>query len=1014
MFQELHLAKFRSVRHVSMPKHVVVQQGLCTQRQTHPRKVVWSREISFQDKESHATISTPHSLEDFGLQEARAQNNFVGGSIWVDHASGYIDVRPQVSFSAADTLHAKLQFERMAQSCGVKVVGYHTDNGIFGAAEFVDKIREMGQDVRFSGVGTPHQNGVAERAIGTVVRMATSMLLHAAIRWPDVADASLWPMVLEYAAYVYNHMPHDNSGIAPIDIWTRTTWPREQLRNLHVWGCPAYVLDPKLQGGNKLPKWQPRSRRGIFVGLSRMHSSSVGQILNLRTGTISPQFHVVYDDWFSTVMSNEEMPSNWEDLCITSRFQNYVEGIADLDDEWLADDELAARRHHARVQEVQPPPQEILPPPAPEPTEPSTPEPSPVRQAIPVVTPTPNSPQPTLPSEEPSPNVQQSVRTRYGRRVHPPQRYDPSKGYVLQSGFDYVLGLLSFYGSASQREQINAHLASLWTDPTTGVIEFTDPMVFATKNDPDRPTYREALMGDEAEGYGEAMTQEISDLEGQGTWTVIPRSSLPPGKNVLPGIWAFQKKRFPDGRVRKLKARFCVRGDRQVEGIDFFETYAPVVPWSTVRLLLVMAITFNLSTVQVDFSNAFAQATLEEEVYISLPQGFAHSEGADVVLRLNKSLYGLKQAALCWYELLKKGLEDIGFKMQSNTPCLFIHPDVICLVYVDDCLFFAREKGRIDAVIAKLKRAGFSLKVEGDVNAFLGIDISRNENGSFVLKQPSLIQRVLQATKMQDCHAKPTPAKVETLGTDVDGAPRKDDWSYPSVIGMMLYLSTNTRPDIAFAVHQCARFTNNAKASHEEAVKRICRYLKGTQDQGMIVKPSEELKIDCYVDSDFAGLWGSEDNQDPVCVKSRTGYVLMLAGCPLLWVSKLQTEIALSTMEAEYIALSQAMRDLLPMRAMIQEVIGSLVPSSVNGNVTCLTHSTIFEDNDATRILATSPRMTPRSKHIAVKYHFFREKVASGEVQIQRVDSSDQKADIFTKGLVQVKFEALRKSLMGW
>jgi hypothetical protein len=585
--------------------------------------------------------------------------------------------------------------------------------------------------------------------------------------------------------------------------------------------------------------------------------------------------------------------------------------------------------------------------------------------------------------------------TRYGRKVRAPTRFNPSRGYV-----------------AHQRERL--YIMSLALDPDKGTLE--DPSFFAlkTKRDPDRPSYREAMLSEDAEGYGKAMGEEVKGLEKQETWEFFPRSQVPKGKRVLPGIWAFLKKRFPDGRVRKLKARYCVRGDLQTEGVDYFETYAPVVSWSTVRLLLILAIVYGLASKQADFSNAFAQAKLEEEIYIELPQGFQHPDGQDVVLKLNKSLYGLKQAALCWYELLKKGLESVGFKAKSTDPCLFIHPDVICLVYVDDCLFFAKDVKSIDAVLQKLKNKGFALTVEGDVNAFLGIDISRSQDGCYVLKQPGLIQRVLQATKMADCHARPTPAGATPLGKDAEGMPRKEEWSYPSIIGMMLYLSTNSRPDIAFAVHQCARFTHSPLASHEEGVKRICRYLKGTQDKGMIVKPTGELKIDCFVDSDFAGLWRQEDDQDPVCVKSRTGYVLMLAGCPLLWVSKLQTEIALSTMESEYIALSQSMRDVIPMRQVTQDVIGSLVPASRGSRVEVLTRSTIFEDNDATRILALSPKLTPRSKHIAIKYHFFREKIASGEINIERVDSSENVADIFTKGLDHVKFQAMRKKLIGW
>ena len=163
------------------------------------------------------------------------------------------------------------------------------------------------------------------------------------------------------------------------------------------------------------------------------------------------------------------------------------------------------------------------------------------------------------------------------------------------------------------------------------------------------------------------------------------------------------------------------------------------------------------------------------------------------------------------------------------------------------------------------------------------------------------------------------------------------------------------------------------------------------------------------MDADFAGLWSFEDNQDPVCIKSRMGYVLTFGGCPLLWASKLQTEIALSTMEAEYIALSQSMRDVIPTKSLIKEVLSHL---GVSLEGVC-THSTIFEDNNGALTLANAPKMTPRSKHIGIKYHFFREHVKKKTVKIVYVCSDLQKADFFTKGLPVPKFQIMRKLLMG-
>ena len=248
------------------------------------------------------------------------------------------------------------------------------------------------------------------------------------------------------------------------------------------------------------------------------------------------------------------------------------------------------------------------------------------------------------------------------------------------------------------------------------------------------------------------------------------------------------------------------------------------------------------------------------------------------------------------------------------------------------------------------------------------------------------------------------------MGTNENGAPLDEDWKYSSIVGMLLYLSSNSRPDIQFAVHQCARFNHNPKKSHGEAIKRIVRYLQGTKDKGLKFKPTQEMELDLYVDADFAGLWNYEHDQDPVCVKSRTGYVITLGGCPVIWSSKLQTEIALSTLEAEYIALSSAMRELVPARRLLKE-IG--LRCKLDFVKSAMVHSTIFEDNNGALILAKAPKLTPRTKHIAVKYHWFKSLIGD-KFRITKVNSKAQKADIFTKGLDQEAFERVRKLLCGW
>ena len=229
---------------------------------------------------------------------------------------------------------------------------------------------------------------------------------------------------------------------------------------------------------------------------------------------------------------------------------------------------------------------------------------------------------------------------------------------------------------------------------------------------------------------------------------------------------------------------------------------------------------------------------------------------------------------------------------------------------------------------------------------------------------------------------------------------------------MLTYISRNTRPDIENAVHQCARFQLNPKKAHENAVTRIGRYLLGTRDKGIQFKPdiTKLDNIECYVDADFAGNYTKEINYDPASCKSRTGCVIKYAGCPIHWFSRMQSEISLSTTEAEYIALSTAARELLPMRHLLSKIASKMSIITKPPRI----HCTLFEDNIGAEMLAKAPKMNPRTKHIAIKYHFFREAVKNKILKITRIDTKNQLADIFTKPTPLSTLEPLRKEIMGW
>ena len=315
---------------------------------------------------------------------------------------------------------------------------------------------------------------------------------------------------------------------------------------------------------------------------------------------------------------------------------------------------------------------------------------------------------------------------------------------------------------------------------------------------------------------------------------------------------------------------------------------------------------------------------------------------------------------------------------------------MIVLTYVDDCIIVGDSMNEIDAFVKSMMDGpeNFILTDEGDIDKFLkflGININHLGPNKFELSQPFLIDRIVTLLGLKDnefdaqTNTRATPIKGLVLNKDLNGKPKKYSWKYRTAVGMLSYLQGNTRPEISMAVHQTARFCNNPMLSHEKAVMRLGRYLLHTKDRGIIFEPDKSKGLECYVDADFAGGWSAADSDDADNVMSRTGFIIMYANCPIYWCSKLQTEIALSTAEAEYIALSQALREVIPLMTLMEE-LHKVFPVHVSTpNFVCKVH----EDNQSCIKMANSEKFTPRTKHIALKYHHFKSHVQKKLIDIE-------------------------------
>jgi hypothetical protein len=365
----------------------------------------------------------------------------------------------------------------------------------------------------------------------------------------------------------------------------------------------------------------------------------------------------------------------------------------------------------------------------------------------------------------------------------------------------------------------------------------------------------------------------------------------------------------------------------------------------------------------------------------------------------------------------KGKLEELNFRQSDADPCLFISPTVICLIYVDDALFVYKSPEEVDILTKKMKDLGMLFEEESDVAGYLGVLIDRDpDNDTITLRQSGLAQRIVEALHLDD-DTPPikTPADA-FLPQDVDGEHAHEIYNYASVAGMLQYLQGHSRPDISFAVSQVSRYTFGPKRSHELAIERIGRYLKGTIDKGLILKPNLKettFKIDVYVDAAFASGWGTELGSNPDSVKSRTGYIVEVMGCSVIWCSKLQPCIATSTMESEYTALSMALRAAIPLMA-----VTASINNGLNFTATKFLQfkATVHEDNMGALKLShlEQGRNTPRSKFYALKLHWFRSWLKPKEIEIIHCPTKDQKADFLTKPLTRSNFEACRFLSMGW
>jgi hypothetical protein len=505
--------------------------------------------------------------------------------------------------------------------------------------------------------------------------------------------------------------------------------------------------------------------------------------------------------------------------------------------------------------------------------------------------------------------------------------------------------------------------------------------------DPPRD-YKEAMSRSDRPKWEIAMNKELESIKDNNVWELVPR---PKHQKVVDSRWVLRVK---DNGL--YKARFCAKGYVQQWGVDYVDTFAPVVRYTSVRALFAIAAGLGLQVHQMDVVTAFLYSQLNETVYVEQPEGYEVSGHEDWVYLLKRALYGLKQAPLAWYENIKMALQGFDFIRCELDYGIFVtmrngYP-VYLAVYVDDLLVMGERTQDIEEIKDLLKKR-YKMKDLGVAKRFLGMDIEYRENGAIKLHLKQYLQGILERHGMQSCNPVSTPMDSSVkLTTAIDSDAMADVKEYQQIIGELQFASIVARPDISCTVSTLSQFNVKPTSIHLAAAKRVLRYLKGTMELGIVYSPPVR-EATAFSDADWAG---NHDNR-----RSRTGYVVMLSNGAISWRSSLQQTVALSTTEAEYMALTEACKEVEWVRGLLKELrYGSDLPT------------TLSTDNEGALALANNPVSHNRTKHIAIRHHYVREKIADKSVWIQHVPTEMMTADSLTKALARQK-HAKCTQLMG-
>jgi hypothetical protein len=826
----------------------------------------------------------------------------------------------------------------------VKII--RSDNG----TEFTcmkQNFRDCGIIHETSCVGTPQQNGRVERKHRHILNVAR------ALRFQAQLPIEFWGKCALAACYLINRTPTKTlDGRTPYELLYGKA---PSLEHLRVVGCLAYAHNQHHKGD----KFATRSRKCVFMGYP--YGTKGWRMYDLELGIFFNSRDVVFCENefpFAAAIKTSQLPSDVQALSslnnnVEDESFQYVSDInefpstqvvetktTDAHDE-LVDTQSASTNISHEVGSSVVELDDTLP----------------IVEEIeePAITDNVETLGRGHRTKIPSTKLQGYVRNTISKIIPS----DCSTAPTCPLGTLYPLSQYVNYANFSPQHRIFLAAITAATEPRSFVEAVKDVR------------------------WRNAMQLEIEALENNGTWTV---ESLPPNKKAIGSKWVYRIKYHSDGTIERYKARLVILGNNQVEGLDYHETFAPVVKMVTVRTFLAVAAAKCWELHQMDVHNAFLHGDLDEEVYMKFPPGF-RSSAPNQACRLRKSLYGLKQAPRCWFAKLKSALLKYGFTQSYSDYSLFTlrrdSTELYVLVYVDDLIISGNDNKSIVSFKSYLSTC-FHMKDLGTLKYFLGIEVARNSNGIFLCQRKYTLDIIAEAGLLG---SKPVGFPLEQnhhlpLAT---GTPLQNPDRYRRLVGRLVYL-TVTRAELSYCVHMLAQFMHKPLEEHWNAAIRVVRYLKGNPGQGILLKAACDLQLYAWCDSDWAGC--------PLTRRSLTGWIVFLGNSPISWKTKKQNVVSRSSAEAEYRSMATTACELKWLKALL---LSLGVSHSLPMRIYC--------DSQSALHIAANPVFHERTKHIEVDCHFLRDELLKGNISTHHVSTKIQLADIFTKALGKQQFD---------